>query len=158
MIRLKDLIVIHNNSNRSIGVILKGDNSPCKHNVASSIIQNALRPTNAVHAVTLKFRPLPSYITMCECHKWWRDVEKWRQRRPQACEDARCGWRRGRGARHLKVVRIPRVAVRCYRAYVAPPAPRPAAPRRAAPRLRPRRPVRPRPATPDRHHKLSRIY
>lgn len=35
---------------------------------------------------------------------------------------------RGRGARHLKVARIPRVAVRCYRAYVAPPNPSPRTP------------------------------
>ncbi|KAM3963631.1 FERM domain containing expanded [Aphomia sociella] len=65
---------------------------------------------------------IPSIIVLsiCECQKWWRDVENWR---PLVCEDARCGWRWGRGARHLKVVRIPRVAVRCYRAYVAPPAP-----------------------------------
>lgn len=73
------------------------------------------------------------------------DVEKWKQRQPEVCEDARCGLRRGRGARHLKVVRIPRVAVRRYRGYVAPA---PAA--RLCPSPRPPPTGMPPPATADR--------
>lgn len=58
-----------------------------------------------------------------------------RYARTQDARSAGAARRGAGGARHLKVIRIPRVADRCYRAYVAlprPPAPGPAADRSAA--------------------------